>query len=657
MQQPQKIALLGVKYLVAVASGKGGVGKSTVAANLALALRAQGQRVGLMDADIYGPSVPIMMGLQGVNPQTTPFPMEKFGLKLMSMGFIVPPTQAVIWRGPMVHRAVTQFLTDIDWGQLDYLIIDLPPGCLTADTWVPTDEGAVPINEVRVGSHVYSFSGQLTKKGGKSPRQMDAALVKRKVLAVIPQGKAQVYELRTPTRCIRGTADHPILVLHRSRQGLSRFYGYSLEWRHLAQLQPGDVVLTVKKLPQESGRSLPLPLLNAKSRAPLHIPERSSPELLRLVGYCLGDGTVRLSSSGSYWGVWFSEPEGGAYRPTYIQLLRDLFEAPHVHQQPNKFAVLSTQVGELFDKLGLHEKVLEKTLPSWVFTLPEAEKLALLEGYCDADGHWRVARPGHRRAGWMCFASPNKRLLEGLRALCLDVGLKAGNLTHRTRQVRLPSTGLRVTQTFYGFEANRTAKTDRYGAGLIRGPLVGKGLRHEHIGFEKVKAVKAVGLEEVYDLQVEGEHNFVANGLIVHNTGDAQLTLTQTAPLSGAVIVTTPQDVSLIDARKGLEMFRQVRVPVLGIVENMSFFVGEDGKRYEIFRHGGGQKLAAEAGVPFLGDLPIDPRVAECGDTGEPIVHKYPDSPVAKAYLALAATVAGSLARGGQEPELPGLRM
>jgi ATP-binding protein involved in chromosome partitioning len=265
---PQKITLPGVKNLLAVASGKGGVGKSTVAANLALALHKQGSKVGLMDADIYGPSVPIMMGLHGVDPQTTAFPMEKFGLRLMSMGFIVKPEQAVIWRGPMVHRAITQFLTDLDWGQLDYLVIDLPPG-----------------------------------------------------------------------------------------------------------------------------------------------------------------------------------------------------------------------------------------------------------------------------------------------------------------------------------------------------------------------------------------------------TGDAQLTLTQTAPLTGAVIVTTPQDVSLIDARKGLEMFRQVRVPVLGIVENMSYFVGDDGKRYEIFRHGGGKKLAAETGVPFLGEIPIDPRVAEAGDAGEPIVHKYPDSAVAKAYLALAKTVADQLAKAGKEPELPTMQI
>ncbi len=267
-QGPPRISLPGVKHLVAVASGKGGVGKSTVAANLALALQARGAKVGLMDADIYGPSVPIMMGLGTVDQRMAVFPLEKYGLKLMSMGFIVNPNQAVIWRGPMVHKAVTQFLTDVDWGQLDYLVVDLPPG-----------------------------------------------------------------------------------------------------------------------------------------------------------------------------------------------------------------------------------------------------------------------------------------------------------------------------------------------------------------------------------------------------TGDAQLTLTQTAPLSGAVIVTTPQEVSLIDARKGLEMFRNVRVPLLGIIENMSYFVGDDGKRYELFSHGGGQKLAREAGVPFLGEIPIDPRVAQCGDQGDPIVHKFPDSPVAKAYLALAESVARQLQSGTGPAPLPAVEL
>src|SRR5262249_12287094 len=140
-------------------------------------------------------------------------------------------------------------------------------------------------------------------------------------------------------------------------------------------------------------------------------------------------------------------------------------------------------------------------------------------------------------------------------------------------------------------------------------------------------------------------------------TGDAQLTITQKVELSGAIIVTTPQDISLIDARKGLQMFREVRVPVLGIVENMSYFVGEDGKRYEIFRHGGGKKLAAEAGTQFLGEIPIDPRVAECGDQGDPIVHRHPDSPIAQSYLALAKAVMDELQQGEAPAPLPGLNL
>jgi ATP-binding protein involved in chromosome partitioning len=140
-------------------------------------------------------------------------------------------------------------------------------------------------------------------------------------------------------------------------------------------------------------------------------------------------------------------------------------------------------------------------------------------------------------------------------------------------------------------------------------------------------------------------------------TGDAQLTLTQAVPLSGAVIVTTPQEVSLIDARKGLEMFRQVHVPVLGIVENMSYFVGDDGKRYNIFRHGGGEKLATLSGVPFLGAIPIDPRVAECGDMGEPIVRKYADSPIGLSYQQLAQTVIRQLETVARPPDLPSLEL
>src|SRR5512142_1602100 len=130
-------------------------------------------------------------------------------------------------------------------------------------------------------------------------------------------------------------------------------------------------------------------------------------------------------------------------------------------------------------------------------------------------------------------------------------------------------------------------------------------------------------------------------------TGDAQLTLTQKVPLTGAVIVTTPQDVALIDARKGLAMFRKVNVPVLGIVENMSYFICRHcGEREEIFGHGGGRKTAEMLRVPFLGEVPLDPRVVVGGDSGEPIVVLEPTSPAAEAFRELARRVVDQVENG-----------
>ena len=128
---PDAGLLRDVRFKVAVASGKGGVGKSTVAANLALALESLGQKVGLMDSDIYGPSQQMMMGIDEkpfVNPENQIVPIERYGVKVMSLGFLMDVDQPVIWRGPMVMKAVEQFLQDVAWGKLDYLVIDLPPG-------------------------------------------------------------------------------------------------------------------------------------------------------------------------------------------------------------------------------------------------------------------------------------------------------------------------------------------------------------------------------------------------------------------------------------------------------------------------------------------------------------------------------------------------
>ena len=198
-----------------------------------------------------------------------------------------------------------------------------------------------------------------------------------------------------------------------------------------------------------------------------------------------------------------------------------------------------------------------------------------------------------------------------------------------------------ITDKPYVNEANQIMPVERYGVRVMslgflmdadqpviwRGPMV-------------MKAVEQF-LQDV----AWGRLDFLVIDL-PPGTGDAQLTLTQKIHLSGAVIVTTPQDVSLIDARKGLAMFQKVNVPVLGIVENMSYYVcPQCGHREEIFKHGGGRATAERLQVPFLGEIPIDPKVVAGGDAGRPIVASEPDGAVGQAYRRIAEAIVGELER------------
>ncbi|MEP7237629.1 MAG: Mrp/NBP35 family ATP-binding protein [Ferruginibacter sp.] len=164
-----KTILSGVKNIIAVVSGKGGVGKSTVASNFALALAAGGATVGLMDADIYGPSQHIMFGVRGERPLMREVdgkglivPIEKFGIKMMSIGLLIDEKQAVVWRGPMVSSAIRQFVTEVDWGELDYLVIDMPPG--TGDIHL-TIVQTVPVTGVIVVTTPQTVALADAKKG------------------------------------------------------------------------------------------------------------------------------------------------------------------------------------------------------------------------------------------------------------------------------------------------------------------------------------------------------------------------------------------------------------------------------------------------------------------------------------------------------------
>lgn len=164
-----KTILKGVKNIIAVVSGKGGVGKSTVSSNLALALAQSGAAVGLMDADIYGPSQHIMFGVRGERPLMKEVegkglivPIEKFGIKMMSIGLLIDEKQAVVWRGPMVSSAIRQFVSEVDWGELDYLVIDMPPG--TGDIHLTVVQN-IPVTGVIVVTTPQTIALADAKKG------------------------------------------------------------------------------------------------------------------------------------------------------------------------------------------------------------------------------------------------------------------------------------------------------------------------------------------------------------------------------------------------------------------------------------------------------------------------------------------------------------
>ena len=178
---------ISVRNVIAIASGKGGVGKSTVSVNLAIALANCGARVGLMDADIYGPNIPTMMGINHIpsNKGNKLIPAEAYKVKLMSMGFLVKPGQPLIWRGPMLVSAIRQFITDVEWGELDYLIVDLPPG--TGDVPLSLAQ-ALPLSGVVIVTIPQSVSLEDASRGLEMFKKLEVP-----ILGVVENMRGEVF--------------------------------------------------------------------------------------------------------------------------------------------------------------------------------------------------------------------------------------------------------------------------------------------------------------------------------------------------------------------------------------------------------------------------------------------------------------------------------
>jgi len=193
-EEQSKLPIPGVQHLIAIGSGKGGVGKTTVAVNLAVSLASSGHRTGLLDADVYGPNVPLMMGIRET-PQASGeriVPLEQYGVRLMSMGFLSHDDRPLIWRGPMLHGVIQQFLRRVHWGELDYLIIDLPPG--TGDVQLSLIQTA-PLSGAVVVTTPSDVSLEDARKAVQMFRQVRVeilGLVENMSYLIAPQSKERI---------------------------------------------------------------------------------------------------------------------------------------------------------------------------------------------------------------------------------------------------------------------------------------------------------------------------------------------------------------------------------------------------------------------------------------------------------------------------------
>jgi len=611
-----------VRNIIAIVSGKGGVGKSFVTSFLASQLRREGYEVGVLDADLTGPSIAKVFGVKerptkgpgGIIPIST-----KTGIKVMSINLILDdPNTPVIWRGPIVNSVIRQLYWDVDWGDLHYLLVDLPPGCVTSDTIVYANSHPVRVDQLRPGDRVYSLEASI-RESERYPNVLDATVSPKKVLDVVPQGEAEVFELRTRTRRIQATFNHPVLSLEKKRPAGSRDYRYSLIWKRLAELKRGDIIAVIRKLPHQEAAPFGLPTISSRRPGDPVLPSHTTESLCRIIGYYLGDGFVRSSRDARTYQVMFAEPRLGKHRKSYINLLKNVFPGTKVYEDESQFGVLSQRVAELFRELGLNRHALEKRVPPWVFELPVAQKLSLIEGYCDADGYRRRGKRVFRRPGWMAFESPNRDLVEDIRTLAISIGLRVTNLNCRTRSITPPS-GRRYSRMFWIFECNGQSRSRKYGAGIIRGngrQAVGQGLINEFLGFDRVSKIVPVGRRQVYDVEVEGNQNFVADGLVVHNTSDAPLTVFQSLPLDGVIVVSSPQDLASMIVTKAVNMAKKMDAPILGLVENMAYLnCPHCGERVNVFGEPKGEGLASTLGISFLGLVPLDPEIATLSDQG-----------------------------------------
>ncbi len=389
--------------------------------------------------------------------------------------------------------------------------------CLHADTGVYTARGIVPIKDVRPGDVVFALN-EATKEIGAYP-----------VKATALKGDRTVFEVKAGTRTMRATANHPFYVLDYRRAPGKQRGRYTARWKYLNEIKPGDLVAVAKDLPDVGQPyAFKQPAVETNWRhTPVALPELTSEDLMWWLGLYVGDGFIHSQAGADKARVEFAIPESDAPLRTELKrVTQTLFQIPATNGDPYRMTVGSTVIAHWLKSNGFGGGAHEKRVPQWVFQLPQSHILAFLGGYVDADGYVRDSEKNHD----VFLTSVNTGLLQDVKALAALCGLPTSNL-HRFESKHPHD----ETRTIEGYRLQFYGEFERLGArSPQRRERFGKRKFHhtyasaegtqfrthtsDYLGFIRVDSIVEAGVAPVYDIEVDGPHNFVAEGLIVHNS-------------------------------------------------------------------------------------------------------------------------------------------
>ncbi|MCL5996325.1 MAG: SufD family Fe-S cluster assembly protein [Chloroflexi bacterium] len=450
--------------------------------------------------------------------------------------------------------------------------------CLTGETRVYTDHGLIPIRDIQPGAVVFSFDEEKN------------AIIPARVKATACKGEREVFEVRVRTRVIRATSNHPFLTLSYHRTPGKRRGRYVRTWKYLHELKPGDLVAVAKKLP-DVGQSYRLAQPRIKTTVvgrnqtgirydldisnrytPVDLPQHTSTDLMWWMGLYLGDGFIHHTNGADKARIEFAIPETDApLRAELQRVTEQLFGTTMTNGDPNRVSINSTIIARFIEANELDGDAHTKRVPQWVYCLPEDQRLAFLGGYIDADGYVRNHASNHD----IVVTSANSTLLQQVQALASSCGIMTSTLHHFESKHpfdadrKIDGYRVELSGTFDRIgcrSPQRTARMSKRRYHHDYSSAKGTTFRdhvNEHIGFARIDCITPAGVEAVYDIEVDGPHNFVAEGLIVHNSEVVYHNIAKDLAEKGVIFLST--DIAL---KEYPELFREYFSTVIPYTDN-----------------------------------------------------------------------------------------